>query len=92
MEKISIVLKWNNTCCSTPCPHCGEWFKPSWGFFPFIEGTWTPVCLECTKEIDQLQFTLWNQSVELSLAIFYGDQVLDEVDEVPQTHNLDDHF
>lgn len=83
METISIVLKWNNTCCNAPCPVCDEGFKPSWGFWPFLEGTWTPVCLDCTKEVDQIQYALWLRSCELSLQIYYGEQVLDDVEEVP---------
>lgn len=67
---MAIVLKWNNTCSSGPCPICKEWFKPSWGFFPFEEGTWTPVCLECTKEQDQHMFALYMASVDVTAHVW----------------------
>ena len=43
----NIVLKWNNTSGRENCPLCGDELSASWGMHPFIEGSWTPICLDC---------------------------------------------
>ena len=33
---------------------CGDEMKAGWGMHPFIEGTWTPICLDCLMVEDIL--------------------------------------
>lgn len=48
----TIELKWNNTCCRAICPISGDSFKPFFGMYPFIAGTFEPVSLDALKEFN----------------------------------------
>jgi hypothetical protein len=50
-KEINIELKWNNTCCRSVCPITGDWFRPYWGLYPFLEGTWEPISVDALSEI-----------------------------------------
>lgn len=49
-KEINIELKWNNTCCRAVYPITGDRFRPYWGLYPFIEGTWNPISIDALSE------------------------------------------
>jgi len=40
---IEVEYRYNNTGCRSVCPLTGEVFKPHFGDYPFLAGTWDPV-------------------------------------------------
>lgn len=47
-----IELKWNNTCCRAICPISGDSFKPFFGMYPFLAGTFDPISVDALEEFN----------------------------------------
>lgn len=47
------ILRANNAAVRGDCPICGISFKPDIGLWPFVPGSWTPLCPDCATGRDR---------------------------------------